>query len=1143
MCPLSSSSSGVEERCSINPHFGLLCPAMTSNIASSAAQSRTTTEDAQHEAEILVIGRQGKLGDDCPILPIRFASQRLMGFQVIAHELSEALVSLRLANIYDLNSKILLLKFAKPNSKQQLLIESGFRCHLTDFARAAAPAPSSFVSRLRKFLKTRRVTGVSQIGTDRIIEFQFSDGAYRLYLEFFASGNVILTDADLKILALLRNVPEGEGQETQRVGLTYTLENRQNYGGVPELTKERLRNALQTASDQAATKKAKRKGSDELRRGLATTITELPPVLVDHVFRLTNFDPATKPADILGDEALLDKLFRSLEQARAILDDVTCAPVAKGYIVAKPNPRAVQEPTDVDAPNKDKARNLLYEDFQPFLPKQFADDPGYQVLSFDGFNKTVDEFFSSLEGQKLESRLQEREATAKRKLESARQDQAKRIEGLQEAQMLNLRKAAAIEANIERVQEAMDAINGLLQQGMDWVDVNKLVEREQKQHNPVAEIIKLPMRLNESIITLLLGEAEEEPEADDRFDFDYDTEEEAADEVVADKAKAVDKRLAIDINLKLSPWNNAREYYEQKRTAAGKEQKTVKQAEIALKNAEQKIAEDLKKGLKQEKPILQPIRKPMWFEKFLWFISSDGYLVLGGRDAQQNEILYKRYLRKGDVYVHADMHGAPTVIIKNSPKTPDAPIPPSTLAQAGNLSVCCSNAWDSKAAMGAWWVNADQVSKSAPAGEYLPPGSFMVRGKRNPLPPALLTLGFGVLFRVSDESKAKHVKHKLYDAEDISTTGAASVTTTGERARDVVSETATQRKDTSEMSESDEGDEDDEEQRANPLQSNTAHDAESSEPTEPPSEQLAHLHVSQGSSTAAGPEGQSEHPVVGGAREEHGEPEDESQPTPPSTATPSSTRPETPSTSFQAQKKAPPKRGQRGKAKKIAAKYKDQDEEDRALMEELLGVAAARQKAEAEAAAKAQREADAAAARERRRQAQERAKKQIAEHEEVRRLMMEEGVELPGDAQTAGPSDFPSSLEATPLDALVGTPLPGDEILEVVPVCAPWNALAKVKYKAKLQPGQVKKGKAVKEIVERWRAAAGKKGVVDEKAEDVEKMWPREVELIKGLKVEEAFNVVPVGKVTVMMSGGAAGGGGGGGGGQKGGKGKGGKKK
>jgi hypothetical protein len=31
--------------------------------------------------------------------------------------------------------------------------------------------------------------------------------------------------------------------------------------------------------------------------------------------------------------------------------------------------------------------------------------------------------------------------------------------------------------------------------------------------------------------------------------------------------------------------------------------------------------------------------------------------VLSGRDAQQNELLVKRYLRDGDAYVHADLAG------------------------------------------------------------------------------------------------------------------------------------------------------------------------------------------------------------------------------------------------------------------------------------------------------------------------------------------------------------------------------------------------------------------------------------------------------------------------------------------------------
>jgi predicted ribosome quality control (RQC) complex YloA/Tae2 family protein len=39
------------------------------------------------------------------------------------------------------------------------------------------------------------------------------------------------------------------------------------------------------------------------------------------------------------------------------------------------------------------------------------------------------------------------------------------------------------------------------------------------------------------------------------------------------------------------------------------------------------------------------VRKRFWFEKFVWFVSSDGVVVVAGRDAQQNEMLVRRYLR------------------------------------------------------------------------------------------------------------------------------------------------------------------------------------------------------------------------------------------------------------------------------------------------------------------------------------------------------------------------------------------------------------------------------------------------------------------------------------------------------------------
>lgn len=1030
-------------------------------------------------------------------------------------------------------------------------MDSGFRLHTTEFTRPTAAAPSAFTSRLRKFLKTRRCTSLSQIGTDRIIELQFSDGGYRLFLEFFASGNVILTDADLKILAILRTVHEGEGQEPQRVGLAYNLENRQNYGGVPPLTKERLREALKKSvakveAVDASKKKPKRKAGDELRRGLATTIEELPPIVVDHAFEATGFEPTTKPADVLESETLFDGLFKSLEEARRIVDDITGSTNCKGYIIAKKREPEAAEPAQSQG---DKPPGLLYEDFQPFVPRKFEKDDTYTILTFDNYNKTVDEFFSSIEGQKLESRLNDKEAAAKRKLEAVREIQEQKVEGLKQAQILNMRKAGALEANVDRVQEAMDAVNGLIAQGMDWVTVGKLIEREQKRRNPVAQIIKLPLDLEQNSMTLLLAEEEAEEDVDE--DSEHTSEDESDDE--GDKRKKVDSsKLSIEINLGLSPYANAREYYDQKKTAAEKEQKTVGHSVLALRSAEKKIAEDLKKGLKQEKPILHHLRRQSWFEKFIWFISSDGYLVLGGRDAMQNEMLYKKHLRKGDVYVHADMHGAASVIVKNNPQTPDAPIPPSTLSQAGSLSVCSSNAWDSKAGMGAWWVNAEQVSKSATAGEFLPSGSFMVRGNKNFLPPQPLILGFGFLFRISEESKGNHVKHRLMDAETLPTKHIQEAQSheaeLAEEVADLEREVAQHEQD---KNDSDGGLDDDEgSRRQNPLQMNGDDESNSGDDIdvrtddddhvdhevdhvkdsvdEPGVEEPAELMMS-GALAADG--GEHENPFtdgVNGVKIGETEAGSDAEDTESETATKAPTeasKASTATTSQQAKdvkpKNAPAKRGKKNKQKKIAAKYKDQDEEDRAMHEELIGATKGREKAEAEARAKAERLSEEEARRERRKQAQQKQQKKVAEHEEIRKLMLEEGIEVLDDSEEQA---------STPLDSLVGTPLPGDEIVEVVPVCAPWAAMAKCKYKVKIQPGATKKGKALKDILERWKFEAGKKGNVDEHSRDSERMWPREVELIKTVKPEDVNNAVPVGKLTVMMSGGAAGKSGGGGG-------------
>lgn len=420
--------------------------------------------------------------------------------------------------------------------------------------------------------------------------------------------------------------------------------------------------------------------------------------------------------------------------------------------------------------------------------------------------------------------------------------------------------------------------------------------------------------------------------------------------------------------------------------------------------------------------------------------------------------------------------------------------------------------------MSAWWVNSDQVSKSTPTGEFLPVGSFMVRGNKNFLPPAQLLLGFGVMFRISDESKAQHVKHRIM--------GDSSISADHEPAKTFVEDSTQQATEEDSHSSSDNSDVDmndhpedsgnpdeydgsnNDSNRANPLQS------ASQNPTnldDLDNEILRKIQNLSSEETAVHASDLHLEGVTGDDEEKSSDDDDEAGQLSDTTTLSNMNN----ASRQQSGKKgpAPLPRGKRNKAKKIAAKYKNQDEEDRQAAQAIIGASLGREKADAEAKAKAEHEAELAFHKERRRAQHERTKKETAQHEEARKLMLEDGVDtLDDDAVT--PLD---------LDTYVGTPRHGDEILEAIPVCAPWAAMAKVKYKAKLQPGAQKKGKAVKEILTRWVGDMSAKGKLDEESRDSERMWPREVELIKQWKPEECINVVPVGKVRVMMAGGSTG--------------------
>ena len=1067
-----------------------------------------------------------------------------------------------MANVYDLSSRIFLFKLAKPGTREQLLVDSGFRCHLTSFARTTAATPSAFVSKLRKYLKSRRITSVSQIGTDRVIEFRFSDGQYRLLLEFFAAGNIILTDKEYNVLALLRNVSEGNEEVDVKLGVRYPLAAKQNFAGIPPLTEQRVKETLEKQVVRAEAlvevngKKARKRGGDDLKKALAMGFPEYPTHLLDHAFIQTSVDASKKPAQALEDAGLLSKLMEAVELSDRIFQSLAREDHSKGYIITKVKENDKKEEVTAD---EQKAcipprESLLYDDFHPFKPSQFEDKRGVFIIEFDGFNKTVDEFFSSIESQKLESRLTEREENAKRKIEMARREHAKRLGALQTVQELHIRKAEAIEANAHRVEEAIAAVNGLIRQGMDWMDIAKLIENEQSRQNVVAQMIKLPLKLYENTVTLLLDEASFEDEEDDEgYETDEVDESDDEDEKAVTMKNSIEKRLAIDVDLALSPWATARQYYDQKKTAAQKEQKTLQASSKALKSTEQKISADLKKGLKQEKDVLRPARKQFWFEKFWYFISSDGYLVLGGRDAQQNELLYRKHLKKGDVYVHADLQGAASVVVKNAIATPDAPIPPSTLSQAGSLSACTSTAWDSKAVMAAWWVNSDQVSKTAPTGEYLTTGGFMIKGEKNFLPPAQLILGFAVAFQISDDSKANHQKHRVREADAPRQDGQSQEMEDRmeEMSLKEEAESSDQEQEEEKGTERPEVDgpkPEPESEHGQDQEGNKDRDAEDNSDAEREDHKEAANPLQTGDPNNTAEQSASEDSEDSQSDDDHPDEqrhavEDIEDPlNTTGTSTLPSSQPTTINTPSKQQQKQPPfPRGKHTKAaKRAAAKYAHQDDEERALAMQLLGSTKAAEKKEALSIDKAARDAKAAADKERRKAQHDRAA--AGERKRMERLAsgeLEGGEEVEGEEEKDKDILEQERKELGNLDALVGTPMPDDEIIAALPIVAPWSALAKYKYKAKLQPGSVKKGKAVREVVGRW-VEAGKMGprVVDVTARDREKVWPREVECVKAWRVEEVIGVLPVGKVRVVQGGGAGGGsaagGGAGGGGGKG---------
>jgi len=131
-----------------------------------------------------------------------------------------------------------------------------------------------------------------------------------------------------------------------------------------------------------------------------------------------------------------------------------------------------------------------------------------------------------------------------------------------------------------------------------------------------------------------------------------------------------------------------------------------------------------------------PVRQSeKWYEQFRWFHTSDGFLVIGGRDADENETLVKKCLAPGDRFFHAQAHGGPVTVLKatgpSESADEDLTVPGRSKREAARFAVSYSSVWkDGHFAGDAYEVGHDQVSKTPESGEYLEKGGFAIRGDR-----------------------------------------------------------------------------------------------------------------------------------------------------------------------------------------------------------------------------------------------------------------------------------------------------------------------------------------------------------------------------------------------------------------------------
>lgn len=326
------------------------------------------------------------------------------------------------------------------------------------------------------------------------------------------------------------------------------------------------------------------------------------------------------------------------------------------------------------------------EDVLPLNLKKYE---GFEKKFYDSYNEAADEFYSSIVGKDILNVNEEVWSGEVGKFEKRLRIQTETLDKFEKTVKDSKIKGEAIYTNYQKIQNVLDIINHARETN-SWLEIIAKIKQGKKAKTTGLEIIESIDKLG--VIT---------------FDLDG-------------------VRVNIDSTKEIP--ENAEVYYNKGKKAKRK----IKGVHIAIEKTNQEIAKAKNKREIEMEKVLVPqkrVKKDLkWYEKLRWTLTSDGLMVIGGRDATTNEMVVKKHMEPRDIYFHSDIHGAASVVLKAG----EEEIPETSINQAAAFAACFSSAWSKGlGSADVYWVHPDQVSKTPQSGEFVSKGAFIIRGARN----------------------------------------------------------------------------------------------------------------------------------------------------------------------------------------------------------------------------------------------------------------------------------------------------------------------------------------------------------------------------------------------------------------------------